>query len=191
MLKEFGHSLRMLLAMTVALGLIYPMAMTGFAQVVFSEQANGSLVYQDGTAVGSKWIGQNFTSEQYFQGRPSNAGDGYDAASSSGSNLGPTSVKLMESIEERAQAVRAQNGLAADAKVPSDLVTASGSGLDPHITPEAAAIQVERVATARGIGADQVKKMVEENTENSQAGFMGDARVNVLQLNLALDRISK
>lgn len=177
--------------MTVALGLIYPLAMTGFAQIVFPWQANGSMVEHNGKAVGSKWIGQNFEGDIYFQGRPSNAGDGYDAAASSGSNLGPTSEKLLQSIDERAKQIREVNGLTADAKIPSDLVTASGSGLDPHITSAAAQIQIERVAVARGIGVEQVQKAVNNNMEAPQAGFLGDERVNVLMLNLELDQLQK
>lgn len=191
MLKEISASLRMLLAMTVALGLIYPLAMTAFAQVVFPSQANGSLIYDNGRVIGSKLIGQNFSGDVYFQGRPSNAGDGYDAANSSGSNLGPTSKALIDSIAERAVAVREANGLDKNAKVPSDLVTASGSGLDPHITPDAAALQIERVARARGLSEEMVKTAVAKNTESPQAGFLGDQRVNVLMLNLELDQLKK
>lgn len=191
MLKEISTSLRMLLAMTVALGLVYPLAMTAFAQVVFPSQANGSLLYDNGRAVGSKLIGQNFADSVYFQGRPSSAGDGYDAANSSGSNLGPTSKKLIDNISERAVAIRESNGLDANTKVPSDLVTASGSGLDPHITPAGAALQIQRVARARGISEEVVKAAVAKNTENPQAGFLGDQRVNVLMLNLELDQLMK
>lgn len=191
MLKEISASLRMLLAMTVALGLVYPLAMTAFAQVVFPSQANGSLLYDNGRAVGSKLIGQNFADSVYFQGRPSSAGDGYDAANSSGSNLGPTSKKLIDNISERAVAIRESNGLDANTKVPSDLVTASGSGLDPHITPAGAALQIQRVARARGISEEVVKAAVAKNTENPQAGFLGDQRVNVLMLNLELDQLMK
>lgn len=189
MVKEFYNAVKMLLFMTVVLGLIYPLAMTGVAQIVFPWQANGSMVEHNGRSIGSKWIGQNFEGDVYFQGRPSNAGSGYDGTASSGSNLGPTSEKLMRSIDERAKQVREVNGLPANAKVPSDLVTASGSGLDPHITPAAAQIQIARVAAARGLNAEQVQNEVQNNTDEPQAGFLGDERVNVLMLNLALDRL--
>lgn len=192
MLKEFNSAIRMLIIMTVLLGAIYPLGMTAFAQIVFPAQADGSLIYKQGNLVGSKLIGQNFTDERYFHGRPSTAGDdGYDAASSAGSNLGPTSKKLLASIAERADQIRLKNGLANDAIVPSDLVTASGSGLDPHITAVAAQIQVQRVAKARNITEAQVLELIEKNTENPQIGFLGEKRVNVVSLNLALDDLIK
>ena len=178
--------------MTVVLGVIYPLGMTVFAQMIFPVQANGSLIYKQGTLVGSKLIGQNFSSDRYFHGRPSAAGeDGYDAASSAGSNLGPTSKKLLSRIDERAKALRQDNGLANDAIVPSDLVTASGSGLDPHITALAAKVQVPRVAQARSISEEQVLVLIEKNTENPRIGFLGEKRVNVVSLNLALDDVTK
>lgn len=178
--------------MTVVLGVIYPLGMTGVAQVIFPEQANGSLIYKQGNLVGSKLIGQNFSSDGYFHGRPSAAGDdGYDAASSAGSNLGPTSKKLLSSIAERAEQIRLENGLAENAIVPSDLVTASGSGLDPHITADAAQIQVQRVAKARNLTEEQTLALIEKNTENPQIVFLGEKRVNVLSLNLALDDVTK
>ena len=190
MVKEFVHSLRMLTVMTITLGIIYPVVMTGFAQTFFADKANGSLLYQEGNPVGSKFIGQGFADEKYFHGRPSCAGgNGYDAASSSGSNLGPTSKDLITSVAERAKAVREINGLALNTYIPSDLVTASGSGLDPHITPSAAAIQMERVAKARNMSIDEVQLLVEKNTENPTFGFMGDTRVNVVMLNLDLDKV--
>lgn len=192
MLKEFNSAIRMLIIMTVLLGAIYPLGMTVFAQMIFPVQANGSLIYKQGNLVGSKLIGQNFTDERYFHGRPSAAGDdGYDAASSAGSNLGPTSKKLLASIAERADQIRQKNGLADDAIVPSDLVTASASGLDPHITALAAKVQVQRVAQARNLSEEQIMAIVEKNTENPQIGFLGEKRVNVLSLNLALDDVTK
>ncbi len=192
MLKEVNSAIRMLILMTVVLGVIYPLGMTGVAQVIFPEQANGSLIYKQGNLVGSKLIGQNFSSDGYFHGRPSVAGDdGYDAAGSAGSNLGPTSKKLLSSIAERAEQIRLENGLAENAIVPSDLVTASGSGLDPHITAAAAQIQVQRVAKARNLTEEQTLALIEKNTENPQIGFLGEKRVNVVSLNLALDEVTK
>ena len=192
MLKELNSAIRMLILMTVVLGVIYPLGMTVFAQMIFPVQANGSLIYKQGPLVGSKLIGQNFSSDRYFHGRPSAAGeDGYDAASSAGSNLGPTSKKLLSRIDERAKALRQDNGLANDAIVPSDLVTASGSGLDPHITALAAKVQVPRVAQARSISEEQVLVLIEKNTENPRIGFLGEKRVNVVSLNLALDDVTK
>lgn len=189
MWKEVIYCLRMLMVMTLALGIIYPLAMTGFAQVAFHDEANGSLIYKEGKPVGSTLIGQGFSGEQYFHGRPSAAGEnGYDAAASSGSNLGPTSAKLIANVEERAKAVREINGLAVDVAVPSDLVTASGSGLDPHITPQAALVQAGRIAKNRQMDRAEVVKLIEKNTESPTFGFIGDARVNVFMLNLDLDR---
>ena len=192
MLKEFNSAIRMLMIMTVVLGVIYPLGMTAFAQMIFPAQANGSLIYKEGNLVGAKLIGQNFTDERYFHGRPSVAGDdGYDAASSAGSNLGPTSKKLLSGIDERAKVLRQDNDLAEDAIVPSDLVTASGSGLDPHITVAAAQIQLQRVAKARKLSEEQILAIIEKNTENPQIGFLGEKRVNVVGLNLALDDVKK
>lgn len=192
MLKEISTSIRMLLVMTIALGLMYPLGMTGIAQVLFSEQANGSLITQQGNIIGSDIIGQNFVGDTYFHGRPSATSEnGYDAANSAGSNLGPTNQKLIATIAQRAMQVRQENRLAEQELVPSDLVTASGSGLDPHITVFAAQIQVERVAQARGLTEDQVAALLEKNIEKPQLGFLGEKRVNVLRLNLALDEVSK
>jgi len=190
MLKEISRAIRMLFIMIVILGLAYPLIMTGGAQLLFAEQANGSLVSKNGEIVGSDLIGQDFSSEKYFHGRPSLAGDaGYDGAASGASNLGPTSQKLMGVIGERAEQIRQENHLGEKAMVPSDLVTASGSGLDPHITLAAAQIQVDRVAAARGTNANIVQGLVKENTEDPQFGFLGERRVNVLRLNLALDEV--
>lgn len=189
MTKEIGASLKVLLVMTVLLGLVYPAVVTGVGQVLFQNKANGSLLEKDGKIIGSAIIGQPFRSEKYFHGRPSSAGeDGYDAAASSGSNLGPTSAELMRSIAERAAMVRKTNDLDTNAPVASDLVTASGSGLDPHITPQAAALQIARVAKARGLDTTAVEALVVKHMEAPELGFLGDARVNVLALNLALDQ---
>jgi K+-transporting ATPase ATPase C chain len=175
--------------LTVLLGIVYPLLMTGMAQVLFPSQANGSLVRDSaGNVIGSALLAQNFSTPEYFHPRPSLAGtDGYDATASGGSNLGPTNQKLIDAVKDRTAAYRDENGLAADALVPVDAVTTSASGLDPDISPANALMQASRVARARNMTEDQVRTMVDQYTEGRTLGILGEPRVNVLKLNLALD----
>ena len=169
---------------TVILGIIYPLAMTGIAQVAFPDKANGQLIERDGAVVGSRLIGQAFSSPGYFRSRPSAAGTGYDAASSAGTQLGPTNKKLIDAVRANVEAARKENP---NVPVPIDLVTTSASGLDPHISVAAAEFQVPRVARERGISDADVRRLVKANTAGRTLGFFGEPRVNVLELNLALD----
>jgi len=188
MLKNFDVAVRLTVVTLVLTGLAYPLAVTGIAQSLLPHRANGSLVAVDvRRVVGSEWIGQPFSDPAYFHPRPSAARRPYDAAASSGSNLGPTSAQLRERVAEDARRLRAQNP-GARGPLPDDLLTASASGLDPHISPAAAAWQVPRVALARGVEESRVAAVVAGRTEPRQFGFLGDPRVNVLLLNLALDR---
>lgn len=192
-LKTYMVSCLIIFALFAVLtGLVYPLFMTGFAQVAFKAKADGSIVKQDGKAVGSTLIGQEFTGPTYFHGRPSAAGEnGYDATASGGSNLGPTNPKLTQLISQRAARVRQENGLAPDAKVPADLVEASASGLDPDISPASALLQVKRVAGARNLPVAVVLELVKGHVQERQLSVLGEQRVNVLELNMALDRMSK
>jgi K+-transporting ATPase ATPase C chain len=189
MSSEIRPAILITLFLTAITGILYPLAMTGIAQLVFPHQANGSLIFEGDHVVGSKLIGQNFSGEGYFHPRPSAAGtNGYDATASGGSNLGPNDAGLLKRIGDSAKQLAEERP---GVPVPVDLVTASGSGLDPHISPAGAELQVARVAKARKLSEDAVRELVRENTEGRQFGILGDPRVNVLLLNLALDRAGK
>lgn len=189
LLQQLRTAVLMTAVLTVLLGIAYPLLMTGISQVLFPSQANGSLVRDSsGNVIGSALLAQSFTDARYFHVRPSAAGtDGYDATNSGGSNLGPSNQKLIDAVTDHAAAYRSENGLADDAPVPVDAVTTSASGLDPDITPANALLQVNRVATARGTTPDQVRSLVDRYTEGRSLGILGEPRVNVLKLNLALD----
>lgn len=187
---ELRTSLILTLVLAVLLCGVYPLAVFAGAQLLFPSQANGSLITDSsGTVRGSALLAQSFTSDKYFHPRPSAAGSGYDAANSSGTNLGPTSQKLADSIKANVAAFRTANGLASDAPVPADAVTSSGSGLDPHISAANAGLQVARVARARGLTSEKTSALVAANTEGRDLGIFGEPCVNVLKLNLALDAI--
>jgi K+-transporting ATPase ATPase C chain len=200
MLKEIRPAIVLLLALTAITGLGYPLAMTGVAELIFPVQAQGSLIERDGKVVGSSLIGQEFTSDEYFHGRPSattgpdpkdatkTVPQPYNAINSMGSNLGPTSKALIDRVTEDVDKLKAENP---SAPVPVDLVTTSGSGLDPNISPEGALFQVPRVAKARKLPEDRVRQLVNEKTEGPFAGLLGEPRINVLALNLALDAATK
>lgn len=186
MLKEIGPAIKITLLLTLLTGLVYPLAVTGVTQILFPHQANGSLVPAGGKLVGSELIGQPFAKPGYFHSRPSAAGSGYDGTASGGSNFGPTSQKLIDRVKGDVDKFQKENP-AHNGTIPADLLTASASGLDPHISPAAAEAQLERVAKARGVPADQVRSLVASATENRTIGFLGEPRVNVLKLNLSLD----
>lgn len=188
--KQLRPALIVLVVFTVVLGLAYPLVVTGIAQVIFPHQANGSLVANsDGQVIGSSLIGQQFTDPKYFWGRPSGARKGYDATDSGASNLGPTSQQLHNEAAARAAALRKASGLSPNAPVPEELVVESASGLDPDISPAAADFQVPRIAKARGLSVQQVQHLVDQHIEGRTLGFLGEPRVNVLELNLALDKL--
>lgn len=190
MRRLIRNAVSLLLVMTVITGLVYPFAVTGLAQLLFPRQANGSLILRDGKPAGSALIGQAFTEPKYFWGRPSaTTPQPYNGAASGGSNLGPTNPALTAAVKQRIAALRAVDP-GNDARVPVDLVTASGSGLDPDISPAAAQYQVRRVARARGLPLAEVQAMVDRYTRGRQFGVLGEARVNVLELNLALDKLA-
>ena len=184
-LRNLITALLMTIVTTVLLGFLYPLAITGIAQIAFPDQANGQLIQRHGVTVGSRIIGQGFSKSGYFRPRPSATSPPYDAANSAGSQLGPTNKKLIDTVRAHVAATRKENP---GAPVPIDLVTASASGFDPHISPAAAEFQVPRVARERGLTEDQIRRLVSAHTEGRQLGFLGEARVNVLELNLALDR---
>src|SRR5512133_668578 len=189
--SEIRRAVMVTLALAVVCCGLYPLVVFGLGQALFHEKANGSLIRDaKGTVLGSSLLGQQFTSDKYFHSRPSSAGNGYDASNSSGRNLGPTSQKLRDSIAQNLTDYRSQNGLATNAPVPADAVTSSGSGLDPHISPENAELQMARVAKARGMTQDQLRNLIHQNTDGPDFGVLGDAGVNVLELNLALDRLA-
>ncbi|MGD0765339.1 MAG: potassium-transporting ATPase subunit KdpC [Dehalococcoidia bacterium] len=173
------------------MGVLYPLAMTGFAHVVFPDKANGSLIKSGDQVIGSKYIGQTFTRPEYFHARPSAAGGGYDAMASGASNLGPTSADLMDRIRSSVAEVVAENPALEAGNIPADMVTASASGLDPDISPANAYAQVPRVAAARNLSQEEVRRLVDENTSGRDLGFLGERRVNVLELDLALDRLNE
>jgi K+-transporting ATPase ATPase C chain len=192
-MKEFFSHIRGAVASTLVLSLvccgIYPLVVFGISQVLFRDKANGSLIVDpDGAVRGSKLLGQGFADPKYFHPRPSVAGNGYDATSSGGSNLGPTSQKLNDAIKERIVAYRTENGLSESEPVPADAVTASGSGLDPQISLRNAELQTARVAKARGLTEDKIRELVQQNTDGRDLGLFGEPGVNVLRLNLALDQ---
>jgi K+-transporting ATPase ATPase C chain len=182
--RNLVSAILMTIVTTLLLGVVYPLVVTGLAQVLFPDKANGQLLERDGKVIGSRIIGQSFSSPGYFRGRPSAAGTGYDAANSGGTNLGPTNKKLVDGVTSGVEAARKEN---ASDPVPIDLVTSSASGLDPHVSPASAVFQVPRVARERGVAAPAVQRLVDAHTQGRQLGFLGEPVVNVLELNLALD----
>jgi potassium-transporting ATPase KdpC subunit len=191
-MRSMMIAIKMTIVLTVLLGIVYPLAMVGLGRVFFPSQAEGSLIYRNGAPVGSSLIGQNFKAPGYFRTRPSAAGNnGYDPTSSSGSNLGPTNKSFIDSVKQRLKTVLEENPGIQPSQVPVDMVTASGSGLDPEVSPAAAELQVQRVAKARGISEDAVRALISAHTRGRWAGFLGEPGVNVVELNLALDGLGK
>jgi potassium-transporting ATPase KdpC subunit len=185
--RQLAPAVLAIIVFTVITGIVYPLVVTGVAQVAWNDEANGSLIRKDGVVVGSSLVGQNFADVKYFQPRPSAAGTGYDGLASGASNLGPTNPDFLSAVQDRVAAYRQENGLAADQEVPVDAVTASGSGLDPDISVANARLQAPRVAAARGMSVHQVLALVNQHTNGRQWDFLGEPGVNVLELNLALD----
>lgn len=186
-IRQLRPALLAIVVFTVLLGVAYPLVATGIGQLFFHDKANGSLITRDGRVVGSELIGQTFVAPEYFHSRPSAAGAGYDGSASSGSNLGPASPDLLAAVQERTTAYREENGLGADAPVPVDAVTASASGLDPHISVANAKLQAERVARERGLDLQDVLDLIDDHTAGRVVGVLGEPGVNVVTLNLALD----
>ncbi len=187
MKKNLITAILMTVVTTVLLGIVYPLVVTGLSQLFFRDKANGQLIVSNGTVLGSRIIGQSFVGPQYFHSRPSAAGNGYDAANSSGTNLGPTNQKLIDRVKQDAATAQSENSVQ---PVPVDLITTSASGLDPDITPAAADFQIARIAQQRHMTEDSVRELVQKYTQPRQWGFLGEPRVNVLELNLALDQAS-
>ena len=187
LMKQIYPSVAITVVLTALLGIVYPLVVTGLAYVIFPAKAQGSLIEKDGTIIGSRLIGQPFSGPGYFHSRPSAAGTGHDGAASAGTQLGPTSQKLVKTnVKTAADALREENP---NVPIPVDMVTASASGLDPHITPAAAEFQIPRVARARAMNEEVIRRLVREHTEGRQFGLLGEVRVNVLELNLALDQL--
>lgn len=186
---ELKKAVLAIIVLTVLLGIVYPLTVWGLAQLIFPAKANGSMIYDNNKVIGSELISQRFSGPGYFHPRPSAAGQGYDASASGGSNLGPLSKTLFEQVKLRVKNYRAENELAPDARIPVDAVTASGSGLDPHISIENAVLQAARVAKARNINREKILAVIEQCTKNRQLGILGEKRVNVLLLNLEIEKL--
>jgi K+-transporting ATPase ATPase C chain len=186
--EQLRPAILSVVSLTLLTGCVFPLVLFALGRLLFPDRANGSLLTRGGIVIGSEFIGQNFTRPEYFQPRPSAAGSGYDATSSGGTNLGPFNRRLIDDVRQLAEDYRRRNGLPPNATVPIDAVTSSGSGLDPHISPANAELQIGRVARARGLSEEAVRRLVADHTQGPQLGFMGSPRVSVLDLNLALDR---
>jgi K+-transporting ATPase ATPase C chain len=190
-IRQLRPAVMAIVVFTVLLGVVYPLVTTLIGQVAFGDKADGSLIVRDGKVIGSELIGQSFVAPEYFHSRPSAAGDGYDGSASSGSNLGPLNEDLLSSVQERVAAYRTENDLPDSVMVPVDAVTASGSGLDPHISIANAQLQAPRVAKARGLTVDDVLAMISDNTDGRSLGVLGEPGVNVVRLNVALDDLAR